>query len=304
MKFKNLFLILSLSIVFFSCKKDDNSSSFDAEAQAKIDDDILIEYLQSHYLNEEDGGIWTITDGETPLMDEVLSDDIVKNDIEYTLYYLKQFDGVEGMESPSRADSVLTTYTGMLLDSTVFDSQLTLTWFSLTNLIEGWSYGFTNFKGGTKVVDEVDESFSYVNSGKGILFIPSGLAYGNIGQSFIPSNTPLVFQFTLNAVNKSDHDNDSIFSIDEDIDGDGNVKNDDTDSDGIMNYLDVDDDNDGILTKDEDIDGDGDPTNDDTDGDTIPNYLDTDDDGDGILTKDELGDDNDDEVLDYLDPNY
>ena len=47
-------------------------------------------------------------------------------------------------------------------------------------------------------------------------------------------------------------------------------------------------DSDGIPTSEEDVNGDGDPTNDDTDHDGIPNYLDGDDDGDGILTKDEI----------------
>lgn len=58
----------------------------------------------------------------------------------------------------------------------------------------------------------------------------------------------------------------------------------DTDGDGMLNYLDLDDDNDGIDTINEDVDGDGNPINDDTDGDGTPNYSDTDDDGDGILT--------------------
>jgi len=62
----------------------------------------------------------------------------------------------------------------------------------------------------------------------------------------------------------------------------------DTDGDGIPNYLDDDDDGDGILTRNEDIDGDGDPRNDDSDNDGIDNYLDDDDDDDGILTKDEV----------------
>ena len=47
----------------------------------------------------------------------------------------------------------------------------------------------------------------------------------------------------------------------------------DTDNDGIPNYLDNDDDNDGVLTIDEDYDGDGNPYNDDTNNDGIPDYL-------------------------------
>ncbi|MEM8938836.1 MAG: Ig-like domain-containing protein, partial [Bacteroidota bacterium] len=86
--------------------------------------------------------------------------------------------------------------------------------------------------------------------------------------------------------------------------------NNDSDGDGIPDYLDVDDDGDGILTKDENYDGDDDPTDDDTDRDGIPDYLDTDDDGDGIDTPDEdanedgdlTNDDCDNEgIPDYLD---
>ena len=274
MKLKNLFFILALGFVIFSCKKDDSTDVvFDAAAQSLLDDEALIEYLQTHYLNDVDGGIWTITNNETPLMEQVETQNVTKNDISYKLYYLKENEGAT--ISPSRADSVLTTYTGMLLDSTVFDSRSTLTWLSLTKVIDGWNYGFTNFKGGNRIVNQ-DESFYYENSGKGILFIPSGLAYGNFGQILIPENSPLVFQITLEDVNISDDDNDGIISILEDLDLDGDVKNDDTDEDLIPNYLDVDDDNDGILTRDEDANGDGNPLNDDTDNDGIPDYLDTD----------------------------
>lgn len=73
----------------------------------------------------------------------------------------------------------------------------------------------------------------------------------------------------------TDDDNDGVLTIDEVMfDTDGNPT--DTDGDGLDNYFDNDDDGDGILTIDEDINGDGDPTNDDVDGDGIPNYLDDD----------------------------
>ncbi len=47
----------------------------------------------------------------------------------------------------------------------------------------------------------------------------------------------------------------------------------DTDDDTIENYLDDDDDGDGVLTIDEDYNGNGDPTDDDTDTNGIPDYL-------------------------------
>jgi parallel beta-helix repeat protein len=96
---------------------------------------------------------------------------------------------------------------------------------------------------------------------------------------------------------QTDHDNDRVSTGKEDVNGDGNIYNDDTDSDGTPNYLDTDDDNDGILTKDEDANGDGDPTNDDADNDGIPNYLDADStadfDNDGQPNNVDPDDDND-----------
>ncbi len=47
-----------------------------------------------------------------------------------------------------------------------------------------------------------------------------------------------------------------------------------TDGDDESDYRDTDDDNDGIESKDEDINGDGDYANDDSDGNGIPDYLD------------------------------
>jgi len=85
-----------------------------------------------------------------------------------------------------------------------------------------------------------------------------------------------------------DDDNDGIPSILEDINGNGDLTDDDTDGDGIPNYLDADDDGDNVLTEDENPDpnDDGDLSDAlDTDSDGIPNYLDEDDDGDGILTR-------------------
>ncbi|MFY0715187.1 hypothetical protein J1D01_16090 [Seonamhaeicola sp. NFXS20] len=88
----------------------------------------------------------------------------------------------------------------------------------------------------------------------------------------------------------TEDDGDGIDSELEDINGNGDLTDDDTDNDGIPNYKDVDDDGDNVLTKDEnpDPDGDGDLSDaQDTDNDGIPDYLDADDDGDGVNTRDE-----------------
>jgi hypothetical protein len=74
-----------------------------------------------------------------------------------------------------------------------------------------------------------------------------------------------------------DADGDGVFDTFEDVNGDNDLSNDDTDQDGVPNYQDADDDGDGINTADEDYDGDGDPTNEDSDGDGTPDYLDSED---------------------------
>ncbi|MFV0564487.1 MAG: hypothetical protein ACK5NB_01505 [Flavobacteriaceae bacterium] len=82
-------------------------------------------------------------------------------------------------------------------------------------------------------------------------------------------------------------DNDGIPAELEDLNGNGDLTDDDTDDDDIPNYLDSDDDGDNVLTINENPDpnGDGDLSDaQDTNEDGIPDYLDNDDDGDGVLT--------------------
>lgn len=86
----------------------------------------------------------------------------------------------------------------------------------------------------------------------------------------------------------NDYDLDSAATASEDLNNDTNLANDDTDLDGLPNFIDNDDDGDTVLTEYEYV-----TTVKsalallDTDSDNILNYLDNDDDGDGILTKNE-----------------
>lgn len=106
-------------------------------------------------------------------------------------------------------------------------------------------------------------------------------------------------QLELDDLNCGDDDGDGVPNAFEDFNGDGNLDDDDTDGDGLANYLDDDDDGDGIPTIDEAKDENGNPL--DTDGDSDVDYLDNDDDGDGILTQNEAGDTDGDGVVNYLD---
>lgn len=80
-------------------------------------------------------------------------------------------------------------------------------------------------------------------------------------------------------------DNDGVPAFEEDLNGDGNLFNDDSDGDGIPNFLDTDDDNDNVPTIVEIINNDNPNEYPDFDGDGIPDYLDPDDDGDGVITR-------------------
>jgi len=276
MKLKYLF-VLMFGMVLISCGDDDKDKiDHDPVAQALIDDATLVEFLQTHYLTE-DMAIDVIKNGETPLYSIVETEGIVYNDINYKMYYYVDKVGIGAQAS--RNDSVQILYQGFLLDSTKFDQNVSYTssksWFHLPQTIPGFRYGASYFKEGEQVFFP-DESFGYENTGSGVFFMPSGLAYGYNGSFTIPPNSPIYYFLELGRVVEADADGDFVSNNDEDVDGNGDVYNDDTDGDKIPDYLDIDDDNDGIVTWLEDTDGDGDPTNDDTDGDGIPNYLDSD----------------------------
>ncbi|WP_147676629.1 hypothetical protein [Algibacter pacificus] len=120
--------------------------------------------------------------------------------------------------------------------------------------------------------------------------LPSGLFCSDIPEDVIISSSEsdaCTAKF-LTVLTKDD--NDGVPAELEDINGNGDLTDDDTDGDGIPNYIDVDDDGDNVLTADENPDPDGNGNLDDaqdTDGDGTPDYLDDDDDGDGVLTRDE-----------------
>lgn len=131
------------------------------------------------------------------------------------------------------------------------------------------------------------------------------------------NNGTQFFPFTVALVNcENDGDADGLTNGEEDVNGNGDLNDDDTDGDGIPNYLDDDDDGDTVLTNIEIVFGRSNGTIAsraaflDTDSDGIPDHLDFDDDGDGVLTLDEdyngNGDPTDDDVNtngipDYLD---
>ncbi|WP_242084720.1 hypothetical protein [Aestuariivivens sediminis] len=124
----------------------------------------------------------------------------------------------------------------------------------------------------------------------------------NIKEDYESANDTATFTITL-----SEDDNDGIPAEYEDLNNNGDYEDDDTDNDGIPNYLDQDDDGDNVFTATEKpnfTDQDGLANAQDTDGDGTPDYLDTDDDNDTVLTRDEESVDQDNNPTnDIKDPN-
>lgn len=94
------------------------------------------------------------------------------------LYYVIDDPGTP--EKPNINSTVTVNYVGFLMDGTVFDAGNNVT-FPLTSVIAGWQEGLQ----------------LYGRGGRGLLIIPSHLAYGDRVVSGIPANSVLVFEIHL-----------------------------------------------------------------------------------------------------------
>ncbi len=298
MKFKYVLLLVGICFgVFVACTPDETEVVVipprDRGEQQIVDNDSLVEYLQTHYYNKsffsdssqnysKDDIIIsnTSSDSEGNLYELLWNDVVVKQSTfqgqDYDYYVLDLNPGPGGPQ-PNFTDNVSINYTGFLQDDNVFDSTVNPTILDLINVIPGWRDVLQDFKTAENgPIENGDGTITYDNYGLGVMFLPSGLAYFNTPPAGILVYSNLIFKFELYASEANDHDNDLVPTHLEDVDFDENITNDDTDGNAIPNFLDADDDGDGVGTRFEDLNNDGDPTNDDSDMDGIPNYLDED----------------------------
>ncbi|RYE18125.1 MAG: peptidylprolyl isomerase [Sphingobacteriaceae bacterium] len=82
--------------------------------------------------------------------------------------------------APTINSTVRVAYTGKLLDGTQFETNPNIS-FPLSGVIQGWQIGIPFVK----------------SSGRILLIIPSGLAYGHAGKGSIPPDTVLIFTIDL-----------------------------------------------------------------------------------------------------------
>lgn len=298
-KFKFYFIVITASVLFFSCSKKDDDVTIEPPVefavQYPIDIAMIEDYLKNNYItivnhpgfvDDQDVTIAKIDNGQPSIMSylnastypKLLIRTVKLHNVEYKLYYLVLRPGV-GI-SPCSVDGVLASYKGTYLSRSAATatppSELTATFFeelkypqtamSLYEVITGWSEIFPQFKTGTSTI-KADGTVTHNDFGAGVMFIPSGLAYYNIGKGGIPAYAPLVFSFKLYNIERLDQDNDGVFSYLEDLNKDGYVYDfrnttayptapedliryaDDTDRDGIPDFLDVDDDGDNYTTR-------------------------------------------------------
>lgn len=298
---KGLLYATIATISLTSCGPDDDNGTIPVRDRAEVEVEnqaALNSFLQTHFWNYEEYAASTpgapfeivldtiegVNAAKTPLSSQVETRTLEREGIDYTYYVLRARQG-GGSLQPSFADSVLVSYRGSTLDGRIFDSAPNGLWLDLTNSIDGFMEGVTQFNVAASNMQNGDGTIDFQDSGVGAVFFPSGIGYFNRVpiNSGIDSYSSLLFTFQVLSAVSTDHDGDGILSQYEDLNGDRSVKSaenlDNTDEDFpiINNYQDTDDDNDGILTRDENPDpnGDGNPDDaQDSDGDGTPDYLD------------------------------
>lgn len=280
MEMKNIFKLSFFLVLLFlvtSCKKDDTPEltfQLRDSQEVYLEDIAKIEaYLEDNYLEVDanlNATVTKIDNGQTSIWAQTtypLQSVTVKNDVrtsnfvngastdvvDYKLYYIILNDG--GGNFPSQVDSTFVAFKGWDLENEVFDQNNQGIWFTYPRTsqfdpisISGFRQVLSKIKTESSATLDPNGAVIHNDYGTALVFIPSGLAYFN-GSISGKSYNPIVFQVKLFNRKVNDQDRDRIKSIYEDINGDGDFFNDDTDGDNIPDFLDIDDDGDGVTTK-------------------------------------------------------
>ena len=272
-KIKSVLVLVIFAVIIYACDNDRNAflnpyADVNYESLAISDNDSIVKFLETHYYDSNLDSLKLIDAGQLSLLNDVRLEtiDVEENDINYKLYVFVTEIGMPGPKkddptkvkgNPTEMDSIFVNRKGITLTNNNINSdpfdESNQTWWSLGRTfglpgnapspIVAWVKGFPKFKGGENITN--NGPITYQNTGKGYIFIPSGLAYPSInfqlGQSINPLfDQVIVFQIELlDIVEDTDHDNDGVASINEDADGDGDPTNDfsDTNNPNLPDYL-------------------------------------------------------------------
>jgi len=157
---KKLLLFTVILLTAIACNKEEEDK-FDPVKQAEIDDKIIQEYLKTQ--------------------PDSIQDNVIKDPSGLYYVILKEGNG----EHPNAYSRVSVYYKGMLMETgEVFDDHSeNVAIYNLAGLIKGWQIGIPKLS----------------KFGKGMFYIPSGLAYGpdGAGGGKIPGNSVLIFEIYL-----------------------------------------------------------------------------------------------------------
>lgn len=197
-----MFVILAVSMpALFSCEKDE-VIEITPEERAKLDDELIVDYLKTHKKVSLENNFnpayninWKIEtftgedkDAGTKNLFDLMGDSYITetfDDVSYKVYYY-------GVSVGSGADIAVndTVVVDYVLHDVVYSSMMQTTadgqkpvQLALSNTIAGFKLALNKFKVGTKPSTfndyEIDPYREKVEKpGKGIIFIPSGMAYG------------------------------------------------------------------------------------------------------------------------------
>jgi hypothetical protein len=205
-RFKNVLLIAVLSLVIFSCKKDDDDVRLvppnDLTEQYAVDIVKIEDYLKTHYMVLDDdlnvtilkiptGGnqtsIWDQTDYPLVKDFEVKNDSrvsyskggLVEDPVTYKLYYIILNEG--GGQRPTTIDSMFVDYRGWNFDNEEFDRTSSPLWTSFPapniQFISGFRQFVPKIKTAETVIENTDGTFSHLNFGNGVVFIKYEMSY-------------------------------------------------------------------------------------------------------------------------------
>lgn len=282
-----------------SCSSDDDEGGNTVELrdpeEVKVENMTQIEsFLETHFFefvdNPQNSNFQKFTfdtiagenSDKPPIMASEFIDSrqVVQQDIEYTLYFLKIREGNSQERQPTFADSTLVTYQGITIDNETFDTNPNPIWFDLTQTVRGFYELMQELRGASGFVSNSDGTVTFNDDfGIGVVFVPSGLGYFASPPTGSPIKRyqPIIYAAQLYKSKEADHDQDGIPSFMEDLNDNGRVDDadDDLDGDGIPNFADPDDDGDSVPTRDEIIiNDDGTLEFPDSNGNGTPDYLD------------------------------
>jgi hypothetical protein len=270
-------VLIALTGLSSKCKKTQEEEEFvvrDRKEQYQKEKDSILHFIQSHtYIVDAYNNIYIepITHaGQRSIYDDALlvqMQDTAVEDLIYDVYFLRVHEGTQ--DSITTADGILLAFEIQDFELNVINRKTELyphwtnVW--LPNLgigALGLRKVLPEFKAGIYTANN-DGTVYFSEYGVGAVFLPSGLANYQFavtspGGEFsnLPPYSPVIVKFKTLAVN-TDFDQDNVPNILEDLNGNGDPTDDNTDKEleeennlpEFPNYRDADDDGDGLPTK-------------------------------------------------------